>query len=354
MHMEDRTETVGVLIVGGGHGGTQTAIALRREGFDGSILVVGEEPDLPYERPSLSKDYLIGSKPFEHMHIRPRSFYEAQRIQLCLGTKVEGIDPHLRRARLSNGSGVSYDAMVWAAGGSPRRLACTGHDLPSVHTIRSRADVDRFRSELPAVRNVVVVGGGYLGLEAAAALRALGKDVTIVEMQNRVLARVAGEPLSRFYEAEHRRHGVGFRLGEGVECIEGGTIRPAAVRLASGECLLADAVLVGIGIVPETGVLAAAGAACSDGIDVDESCRTSLPDIFAVGDVARHRNTYASSQWARIESVQNATDQAATVARSNMICVFRLSALRMDMTVCSSAAKCLPAASLSFISGTER
>ena len=316
MPIEARTDTVGVLIVGAGHGGTQTAIALRREGFDGSILLLGEESDLPYERPSLSKDYLVGSKPFEEMQIRPRTFYDAQRIELCLGIRVESVDAGLSHARLSDGSTVSYDAMVWAAGGRPRRLTCSGHDLPRVHTIRSRADVDQFRSALPAVRNVVVVGGGYLGLEAAAALRKLGKSVTIVEMQDRVLARVAGEPVSRFYEAEHRRHGVAFRLGEGVECIEEEGSCSAAVRLGSGERLPADAVVVGIGIVPETAVLAAAGAACGDGVEVDEWCQTSLPDIFAVGDVARHRNRYCSSKWVRIESVQNATDQAATVARS--------------------------------------
>ena len=315
MSEEDRTETVDVLIVGAGHAGAQTAIALRREGFGGSILIVGLESDLPYERPPLSKDYLIGSKPFESMIIRPRAFYEAQQIRLCLGTKVEGVDPVYHRALLSDRSSVLYGALVWAAGGTPRRLACSGHDLPSVHAIRTRSDVDRFRSELPDVRNVVVVGGGYIGLEAAAALRKLGKDVTIVEMQDRVLARVAGEPLSRFYEAEHRRHGVKLRLGEEVECIEEEDCLLSAVRLARGERLPADAVVVGVGIVPETGVLAAAGAACANGIDVDEFCRTSLPAIFAVGDVARHRNRYASFQWVRIESVQNAADQAATVAR---------------------------------------
>lgn len=311
----NRIGAIDVLIVGAGHAGAHTAIALRRERFAGSILMVGAEPDLPYERPPLSKDYLTGDRAFEHMQLRPADFYEGRDIWLRLGTRVERIDPVRRHAFLSDGTRIGFRTMVWATGGRPRRLGCPGHDLAGVHTIRTRDDVDRFRSELASVRDVVIVGGGYIGLETAAALRKLGKDVTIVEQQDRVLARVAGETLSRFYEGEHRRQGAVVRLSQEVACIEANGGRSCAVRLDSGERLPADAVVVGVGIVPEVGPLALAGAASSNGVHVDSWCRTSLSGIFAVGDVARHCNRFADNQWVRIESVQNAADQAATVAR---------------------------------------
>lgn len=304
-----------VVIVGGGHGGAQTAIALRTAGFAGGIAIVGEEPDAPYERPPLSKDYLAGKKDFERLLIRPRAFW-AERGVALVHARVVAVDPTLHRVVCEDGRTIGYGTLVWAAGGHARGLACDGADLGGVHTVRCRADVDRMIAELPAVRHVAVVGGGYIGLEAAAVLATLGRHVTILEAQDRVLARVAGEPLSRFYEGEHRAHGVDIRLGVGVAAIEGAGGRATGVRLACGERVAADMVIVGIGIVPAVAPLLAAGADGGDGVEVDAHCRTTLPDIFAIGDCARHASQFAGGARLRIESVQNANDMATTVARA--------------------------------------
>ena len=187
-----------------------------------------------------------------------------------------------------------------------------------MHTVRNRADVDRMIAELPGVTEAVVIGGGYIGLEAAAVLTKFGKHVTVLEALDRVLARVAGEPLSRFYEAEHRAHGVDIHLGATVECIVERDGRACGVRLAGGAVLPAQMVIVGIGIVPAVQPLIDAGADGGNGVRVDGQCRTTLPDIFAIGDCAEHRNAFAEGDWIRLESVQNANDQASLVARAIM------------------------------------
>jgi 3-phenylpropionate/trans-cinnamate dioxygenase ferredoxin reductase subunit len=307
-----------VLIVGSGHGGAQTAIALRQSGFGGTIAIVSEETDLPYERPPLSKDYLAGDKPFERILIRPAAFWRDKDITMLLGRRVASVDPQAHVAALVDNSPLFYGALVWAAGGVARRLTCAGGDLAGVHSVRTRADVDRVTRELDRVTRVVVVGGGYIGLEAAAVLTKLGKQVTVLEASPRVLARVAGEPLSRFYEAEHRARGVDLRLGVEVAGIDGRDGAVCAVRLADGQAIDCEMVVVGIGIAPAVGPLLAAGAAGSDGVDVDEYCRTSLPDVLAVGDCAAHVNPFAGGRRIRLESVQNANDQAAVAARSIM------------------------------------
>lgn len=304
-----------VLIVGGGHAGAQCAIALRQAQFDGTIAIVGDEPELPYERPPLSKDYLAGEKPFERILIRPATFWAERTIAMRLGERVVDVRPADHLVMTDKGESLGYSHLVWATGGAPRLLSCAGHDLAGVHAVRSRADVDRLIGELPAVDHVVVIGGGYIGLEAAAVLVKLGKRVTLLEAQDRVLARVAGTALSRFYEGEHRAHGVDLRLGVEVDCLEGeGQV--AAVLLKDGERIECQAVIVGIGIIPAVGVLRAAGAAGENGIDVDAQCRTNLPDLFAIGDCAAHRNRFADHARLRVESVQNANDQAGVVART--------------------------------------
>ncbi len=304
-----------VVIVGGGHGGAACAIALRKAGFTGSILIVGKETELPYERPPLSKEYLSGEKVFGRILIRQETFWTEQRIDLRLGTRIVSVDATAHTVKTADGADIGYGRLVWATGGTPRRLTCAGHHLMGVHTVRDRADADRMIAELPNVRTAVVIGGGYIGLEAAAVLTKFGKSVILLEALDRVLARVAGEDLSRFFEAEHRAHGVDVRLGQSVDCILGDD-RVTGVRLADGTVLAADMVIVGIGILPEVAPLIDAGAAGGNGVAVDGACRTSVPDVYAIGDCALHANRFAGGASVRVESVQNANDQATVVAKA--------------------------------------
>lgn len=303
-----------VLIVGGGHGGAQAAIALRQQNFEGSIGIVSAEPDLPYERPPLSKEYLAGDKPFERILIRPPAFWQDRAVDFHLGERVVAVSPEGRTVLTGAGRELRYQHLIWAAGGEPRRLICSGKDLAGVHSVRTRSDVDQLASELATARQVAVIGGGYIGLEGAAILRKLGHKVTLLEALPRVLARVAGAPLSRFFEAEHRAHGVDLRTGVAIDCLEGDT-RLARVRLADGTSVPADIAIVGIGIAPTVAPLIAAGAAGDNGVDVDHYCRTSLPHVFAIGDCANHVNAFAGGAPVRLESVQNANDMASTVAK---------------------------------------
>ena len=313
---EKGVERYDVLIVGAGHAGAQVAIALRQRKFDGTVAVVGEEPDLPYERPPLSKDYLAREKTFERLLLRPAVFWDDRAIAMLPGRRIVAVDADEHVVTAASGETFGYRQLVWAAGGEPRRLSCSGHDLAGVHSVRTRADVDRMIAELDAVRRVVVIGGGYIGLEAAAVLSKLGKQVVVLEALDRVLARVAGERLSRFYEDEHRAHGVEVRLNTAVEVIVGSAGRAAGVRLAGGEEIAADMVVVGIGIVPSVEPLLAAGAEGGNGVVVDGHCRTTLEHVFAIGDCALHHNAYAEGRAIRLESVQNANDMAATVAKA--------------------------------------
>ena len=306
-----------VVIVGAGHGGAQCAIALRQNGFEGTITVIGREPEYPYERPPLSKEYFAREKTFDRLFIRPATFWADKDVTFKLGCEVTKVDPQGHEVTLTGGDTLGYGTLVWATGGDPRRLSCSGADLAGVHAVRTRADCDALMAEVDAgTRKVVVVGGGYIGLEAAAVLTKLGLEVTLLEAAPRVLARVAGEELSAFYQKEHRDHGVDLRTGVGVECLEGDGHKVTGVKLADGEIVAADAVIVGIGIVPAVGPLIAAGAAGANGIDVDEYCRTSLPDVYAVGDCAAFACDYAGGDVMRVESVQNANDMATCVAKA--------------------------------------
>ena len=306
-----------VVIVGAGHGGAQAAIALRQHKFGGSIAVIGDEPELPYERPPLSKEYISGNKTFDRILIRPASFWQERGVAMLLTRRVTVVEPEAHRVITGDDETIGYGQLIWATGGAPRRLSCAGSRLEGVHTIRTRADADRMMHELPDVTQAVVIGGGYIGLEAAAVLAQFGKKVVLLEALDRVLARVAGGVLSRFYEAEHRAHGVDVQLGVAVESIEGGT-KVTGVRLKDNEVIPADIVIVGIGIVPAVEPLIAAGAEGRNGVEVDAQCRTSLPDIFAIGDCALHANKFANGMPIRLESVQNANDQATLVAKTIM------------------------------------
>ena len=305
----------GVVIVGAGHGGAQAAIMLRQQGYAGSIAMIGRDPEPPYERPPLSKDYLAGEKPFERLYIRPPAFWGERDITLMLGREVTAVDADAHMLSLQDGGTVGYDDLIWATGGEPRRLDCHGHHLSGIHAVRMRADVDAIVAELATATRIAVVGGGYIGLEAAAVLTKLSKSVTLFEALPRVLARVAGSELSAFFEAEHRAYGVDLRTGIGVVAIEGET-RVTGVRLTDDSVVPADMVIVGIGIVPAVIPLIVAGAAGGNGVDVDEYCRTTLPHVYAIGDCAAHSSAFAQGMRIRLESVQNANDQANVVARS--------------------------------------
>ncbi|MDN3646774.1 FAD-dependent oxidoreductase [Pontixanthobacter aestiaquae] len=308
-----------VLIVGTGHGGAQAAIALRQNGHEGSITMIGRERTHPYERPPLSKEYLAGDKPFDRIYIRPPQFWDDKNVDVRLGKAVIEVDPVGKTVLMSDDSTMSYRKMIWATGGDARRLSCGGCDLDGIHTVRNHTDVERMMAELEGgVERTVVVGGGYIGLEAAAVLRKMGRDVVLLEALPRVLARVAGEELSEFYQNEHRAQGVDIRLEAMIDSIVGEGGKVTAVKLATGEEIPADMVVVGIGIVPSVGPLIAAGAAGSNGVDVDEFCRTTLDDIHAIGDCAAHANAYADGAVIRVESVQNANDMATTTAKSIM------------------------------------
>ena len=318
--MSSTNQHADVVIVGTGHGGAQAAIALRQHGHEGSILMIGRDDAPPYERPPLSKEYLAGDKGFERIMIRPEKFWAEKNITLRLGAAVTGIDPAKHTLTLSDGVQVTYRKLIWSGGGDPRRLPVPGAVLPGVFYVRDKSDADAMMQSLAdGSKRAVVIGGGYIGLEAAAVLRKLGCEVVLVEMLPRLLARVAGEELSTFYAEEHRRQGVDVRLSAGVNAVLGEEAgRVTGVRLDNGEEVACDMVIVGIGVVPAVAPLIAAGAAGSNGVDVDFCCRTTLDDVYAIGDCAAHANDFADGAVIRLESVQNAHDMANTVAKAIM------------------------------------
>lgn len=281
--------------------------------------MVGRDEEPPYERPPLSKEYLARDKTFERIMIRPAQFWADKGVELVTGNAVTEVDPAAHEIVLSNGERIGYRKLIWAGGGDPRRLSCPGGNLNGVHGVRDKRDVDAIMAQLDrGDRRVVVIGGGYIGLEAAAVLRKFDCDVTLLEALPRVLARVAGEELSNFYQAEHRSHGVDLRLEAKVESLEGTDGHVTGVKLEGGEVLPCEIVIVGIGIIPAVGPLITAGAAGSNGVDVDVYCRTTLDDVFAIGDCAAHANDFAEQAVIRLESVQNANDMATTAAKAIM------------------------------------
>ncbi|MFN5759532.1 MAG: NAD(P)/FAD-dependent oxidoreductase [Sphingomonadaceae bacterium] len=305
-----------IIIVGAGHGGAQAAVSLRQLGFEGSILMIGREPEMPYERPPLSKEYLARDKEFERLYIRPAQFWVDKSVDLLLNREVVAVDPAAKSVTLSDGHHIGYGDLIWATGGDPRQLSCPGADFDGVHGVRTRADADAIMSEMPDVTDVVVIGGGYIGLEAAAVLTKFGKNVTLLEALDRVLARVAGPDLSAFYEAEHRAHGVDLRTQVQVGELVGAGNKVTGVKLADGQVLPAQMLIVGIGIIPAVAPLIAAGAEGGNGVAVNAQCQTSLPHIYAIGDCAAHSNGFADGAVIRLESVQNANDQAKVAAQA--------------------------------------
>jgi 3-phenylpropionate/trans-cinnamate dioxygenase ferredoxin reductase subunit len=301
-----------IVIAGGGHAAAQVVDSLRRDGYAGRLVMACGEPVIPYQRPPLSKKFLVGELESERLPIRPATFYENIHCELMLGNPVVAIDSGARKVTLSDGGKLGYDKLVLAIGGHARPIPVPGAELPGVHVLRTVADVEAIRASLkPGVR-VAIVGAGYIGLECAATFRKLGHDVTVIEMMDRVMNRVVAPEMSRFYQAEHASHGVNLLTDRRVRGLLGDD-SVHAVECADGTQVPADVVIVGIGLVPNCALAEAAGLACDDGIAVDEHCRTSDPDIYAIGDCCSHPSPRYGRRI-RLESVDNAFEQAKSAA----------------------------------------
>jgi len=296
-----------IMIVGAGQAGAQAAISLRQEGFTGTITMVGEESDLPYERPPLSKDYLAGERTADRLLLRPPAFWGERHVKILTETRISHVDRGIATAE--DGRLFHYGKLIWAAGGHARRLSCPGADLGGIHCIRTRQDDDNLRADLLTATRVAIIGGGYVGLEAAAVLSKAGKSVTVIEAQPRLLARVTAPPVSAFYLQQHRAHGVEVLLSAQVAALEGDG-RVSAVVLADGRRIPCDIAVVGVGLEASIAPLGLEGT----GVEVDGHCRTALPDIYAIGDCASHMSRYADGARIRLESVQNAVDMAKAAA----------------------------------------
>jgi 3-phenylpropionate/trans-cinnamate dioxygenase ferredoxin reductase component len=305
----------GTIIVGAGQAGLQCAVSLRQQGYAAPITLLGDEPAPPYQRPPLSKAVVAGTMPADGVMLRTPQSLEADRIDFRQGLRAEAIDRASRKVS-AGGHAFSYDRLVLATGTSARRLPWPAMDWPNVHVLRSLADARRLQAALGAasVQRLAIIGAGFIGLEVAASARKLGHHVSVVEAAPRVMARAVSPAISAFAEALHAGHGVDLRLGAGVAGIPGTDGRATGLQLASGAVLPADHVLVGIGAVPNVGLAEAAGLACRDGILVDALMQTSDPAILAIGDCARGPNPFFPDEAVRLESVQNAIDQARTAA----------------------------------------
>ncbi|CAB4753617.1 unannotated protein [freshwater metagenome] len=301
------------VIVGASHASAQLCASLRQDGWTGEILLIGDEPSLPYQRPPLSKTYLAGATTLEGLLIRKPDFYEKQRVDFRQGL-VASIDRSAHDVVLDDGERIGYDKLVLCLGARPRRLSVPGADLRGVHYLRDVRDLDGIRQDLPGVTRTVLVGAGYIGLETAAALRGLGVHVTVLEVADRVLQRVTAPAVSAFYDRIHREEGVDLRLGVGLESLSGDD-RVQQVHLSDGSTLAADLVIAGIGVEANTDLAAAAGLDVANGICIDAGGRTADPDIFAAGDCAEYPDERYGRRL-RLESVPSAVEQAKVAAAS--------------------------------------
>jgi NADPH-dependent 2,4-dienoyl-CoA reductase/sulfur reductase-like enzyme/nitrite reductase/ring-hydroxylating ferredoxin subunit len=299
-----------VVIVGAGAAGGVAAETLRKEGYGGRIVLIGPEPDPPYDRPNLSKDYLAGNAPEEWIPLHPREFWDERRVELLLGARVTDLDPGNKRVTLADGRSLDYGALILATGAEPVRLSLRGGDLPHVHYLRSLADSRAIIETAGRARRAVVVGTSFIGLEVAASLRARGLEVTAVGPDERPLARVLGPQLGDFIRAVHEEHGVAFRLGTKPKAIFKKT-----VQLESGESLPADLVVIGVGVRPNVALAEAAGLEVDGGVLVDEFLQTSVPGVFAAGDVARWPDRRCGD-WIRVEHWVVAERQGQTAAHN--------------------------------------
>jgi 3-phenylpropionate/trans-cinnamate dioxygenase ferredoxin reductase subunit len=302
-----------VIIIGAGQAGGEAAQRLRQGGFEGEITLIGEEPVAPYQRPPLSKAYLKGELDIDRLMLRPASVYAEERIALLTKTRGVWIDRANRKVRVEGGRELPYDALLLATGAKPRKLPLVGADLDGVHLFRSAADVDRVRERFVSGAKLIVIGAGYIGLEVAAVARQVGLEVTVVETAVRPLARVTCPEVAGFFLDEHTRQGVRFVLG-GQPALIKGSDRVTGVALTDGAELPADLVIAGIGVTPDIAIAEQCGLTVNNGIVTDRHCRTSDPNIFAIGDCAARPMVHYGGQIARLESVHNAVEGAKIVA----------------------------------------
>jgi len=301
-----------ILIIGGGQAGAQAIDTLRREGFGGRLVLVSDEPFLPYQRPPLSKKFLSGELAADRLPFRHQSFYDEHRVELKLGVRAVQLDLSARRVALANGEEIIYDRLLLCTGAVSRQLTCPGADLPGVHYLRGIGDVPKIQEGLKPGSRTVVIGGGYIGLETAATARKMGCTVTVLEMADRVMNRVVAANVSEYFAHEHRTQGVKLVCNTRVVRLEG-TSRVERVVCADGSSYETDLLVVGVGALANMELAAAAGLACENGIVVDEYCRTSDPAVFAAGDCTYHPSLRYDMR-VRLESVDNAFEQAKTAA----------------------------------------
>ena len=301
-----------VVIAGAGHGAGQAVATLKQKNFAGEIVLVGDEPWLPYQRPPLSKKYLAGELPVERLLFKPEAFYDQPNIDVRLSTRVTSID-RSERCVATDAGPIEYDWLILATGSRVRRLMIDGADLEGVHYLRSIADVDRIRADLAAAQKIVIIGAGYIGLEVAAVARQLGLEVHVIEMADRVMSRVVSPAVSAFFEREHAGRGVRLSLSTGIAGFTGEDGRVTGVKTNREDVIAADLIVVGIGIQPNTELAAEAGLEIDNGIVVDDRCRTDDRRIYAIGDCSAHPSRIYGGRI-RLESVHNAVEQAKTAA----------------------------------------
>ncbi len=303
------------VVIGASVAGGKAVETLRAEGFDGRIVLVGEETERPYERPPLSKGVLIGNDEPSVVYLHPREWYDEQRIELRLGVRAERVDTGSREVSLSDGSVVGYDKLLLATGSSVRRLGIPGGDLSGVHYLRTLGESVQLQQSLAPGRRVVVVGAGWIGLETAAAARSRGAEVVVLEMQPGPLHAVVGSEIGEVFADLHREHGVDLRLGDGVAEFQGDGTSVTGVVTTSGTTLPADVVIVGVGIKPNTELAEAAGLSVDNGVLTDARLQTSDPDVYAAGDVARWQSPLYGRRL-RVEHWANANDGGPAAARA--------------------------------------
>ena len=307
----------GMVIIGAGHAAGQAAASLRQEKYEGSITIIGDETHVPYQRPPLSKQYLSGEQGIDRVYLRPEKFYADKDIDLKLGCKATAIDPAAKTVTVDDGSVLEYEKLLISTGSRPRILNIPGSDLGGIHYLRTIADVDGIRAEFAPGKNLVIVGGGYIGLEVAAVGVEAGLNVHVLEMESRILQRVTTPEMSAYYHQLHTGRGVNIHTETGASGFAGADGHVNKVLCGDAGDFDADIVVVGIGIIPNVELAEAAGLECDNGIVVDDHCRTSDPHIYAAGDCSNHPNPLLNRRL-RLESVPNAMEQARTSV-SNML-----------------------------------